>query len=124
MFNDRQQELERLSEELWEETEEEYEEYDEDVEEEFDEYDDEDFDDYDEDDAYLDEDYDDAEYPEAVNVRAYNADHTDTDLDEFSDEVYYAPKSRLTGLLIAGGILIMGVFLALVYLVLRHYGIV
>ncbi len=120
MFHDRNQELERLSEELWEEAEEEYEEeYDEDLDE------DEDFEDYDED-FEDDNDFDDDEedYPEAVNVRAYNADRTDTDLDEFSDEVYYAPKSKFTGLLIAGGILVMAVFLALVYLVLQHYGMV
>ena len=122
MFHDRNQELERLSEELWEEAEEEYEEeYDEDLNEEFDDYGDEDFDE--EFDDYEDLD-DEEEYPEAVNVRAYNADRTDTDLDEFSDEVYYAPKSKFTGLLIAGGILVMAVFLALVYLVLQHYGMV
>ena len=115
MFHDREQELERLSEELLEE----YEELEDDPE-------DEDWDeDYDDED--WDEDYDEEEIFDAepvTHVRAYNTDPSDTDLNELSDEVYYASGSRLTGWMIAIGIFTIAALSALVYMLLRHYGIV
>ena len=115
MFHDREQELERLSEELLEE----YEELEDDPE-------DEDWDE-DDDDEDWEEDYDEEEIFGAepvTHVRAYNTDPSDTDLNELSDEVYYASGSRLTGWMIAIGIFTIAALSALVYMLLRHYGIV
>ena len=123
MFHDRNQELERLSQALWEDAEEPEEELDDEEEYDEEEYDDEYDEEFDEefDDEY--EEFDDQEALAAVSVRAYNNDRTDADLEELSDEVYYASKSPLTVFLILAGLCAMAACLVLVLVLLRHYGL-
>ena len=97
MFRDQEEALARLEEELLEEATPEEEE-----------------------DAGEEEEYEDF----AEDVPVYNADHTDLDLDAFSEEVY-APAARKTNRTLAFIFLLLcGIFCVLAWWILRYKGVI
>ena len=54
-------------------------------------------------------------YGRAQAVTAYNTDNTDAKLDEYSDEVYEAPREKLTGLLVTAAVELLGIVAVLAY---------
>lgn len=55
---------------------------------------------------------------------AYNADQTDTDLEEFSDEVWEGnPRPGISPLVVVACIITTGIVLAILYLLLRYGGL-
>ena len=129
MFRDRQEELDRLQEQLLEEDPEELEE----------EYED-------EDEEYLDAEVDDllaandqGENPQTYNnysndygrqlrnyasgYKAYNSDRTDEDLEEYSQQVLHPQKEKgITGLLILAMLLLLGIGGVLAWMLMRMKG--
>ena len=129
MFRDRQEELDRLQEQLLEEDPEELEE----------EYED-------EDEEYLDAEVDDllaandqGENPQTYNnysndygrqlrnyasgYKAYNSDRTDEDLEEYSQQVHHPQKEKgITGLLILAMLLLLGIGGVLAWMLMRMKG--
>ena len=101
MFHDREQELERLSEELWDDTEEEPTEQ------------------VPEDEDLLSEDT----LNQLLDIDVHNADRSDVDLDALSEEVLRPEKSKLTGLLLTAAFLTAGIALLLLWWVLRYFGV-
>lgn len=93
MFKDKDQELRRLEDALWEQEE-----------------------------ADLPEAPEEYGPAEAGDYYAYNADQADVDLDSYSEEVWQAPKPRFTGLITLACILSAAILLILLYLFLRFGG--
>ena len=54
---------------------------------------------------------------------AYNSDTTDTDLEEYSEEVLSADKPSYTGLIVLACLLAIGILGMVIYLMLRYGGI-
>ena len=128
MFRDRQEELDRLQEQLLEEEPEELEE------------------EYTEEEEYLDAEVDDllaandqGENPQTYNnysndygrqlrnyasgYKAYNSDHTDEDLEEYSQQVLHPQKEKgITGLLILAMLLLLGIGGVLAWMLMRMKG--
>lgn len=66
-----------------------------------------------------------AEYKNfANNYNAYNADHTDLDLEEFSEEIYASSAPRHAGLLATVFLLLAGILLVLGWWLLRYLGVI
>ena len=102
MFKDRQQELERLQDALWED------------------------DILDKEPAPKDDDLLSEEMLDQLlgfEVRSYNADRVDVDTQAFSQEVLQE-EPKLTGLLITAGLLTLGIFLVICWWVLRYLGVI
>ena len=100
MFEDRNQELERLSEELLEEelpTPEETQ----------------------EDDTLLSEET----LNKLLDIDVHNADTSDVDLEEFSEQLQKPEEPKTTGLLVTSIISATGIILILAWWVLRYFGI-
>ena len=128
MFRDRQEELDRLQEQLLEEEPEELEE------------------EYTEEEEYLDAEVDDllaandqGENPQTYNnysndygrqlrnyasgYKAYNSDRTDEDLEEYSQQVLHPQKEKgITGLLILAMLLLLGIGGVLAWMLMRMKG--
>ena len=102
MFHDRKQELERLSEELWEDIEEEL------TEEEIP-----------EDENLLSEET----LNQLLDIDVHNADKTDVGPDELSEEIMRPEPPRLTGLILTATLLSTGICLLLLWWVLRYFGV-
>ncbi len=99
MFEDRNQELQRLSEELLEE------EFPAAAEE--------------EDDTLLSEET----LNELLDIDVHNADTSDVDLEEFSEELQTPEEPKTTGLLVTSILSATGIVLLLAWWVLRYFGI-
>ena len=102
MFNDRQEELERLRNEL----------LDEEVEEQPAQEDD---------DLLSDEMLNELL---GMNVQAYNTDKVDTKPEEISQQLQQPEEPKLTGLLVTAGLLTAGIFLVICWWVFRYLGII
>ena len=103
MFNDRKQELERLSEELWEDSQE----------------------------ALTDEEATEDEdllseetLNQLLDIDVHNSDRSDIDLQELSEEVLRPEKRRWTGLILTVALTTAAILVILLWWVLRHYGVV
>ena len=59
----------------------------------------------------------------AQNVRAYNSDTADTELDSYSDEIYEDPRHNKTGCILWLVLLLAGVLLALSYFLAKQGGL-
>lgn len=61
--------------------------------------------------------------PPVQNVRAYNGDAADVDLEEFSDAVYTPTHNKHTGLFALLFLLLCGIFCVLAWWILRYKGV-
>ena len=61
--------------------------------------------------------------PPARNVRAYNGDAADVDLEEFSDAVYTSTRNKNAGLFALLFLLLCGIFCVLAWWILRYKGV-
>ena len=59
-----------------------------------------------------------------AGCKVYNTDHTDEDLEQFSQEVYTAKKDSLTGLALIFILLCAGILCVLAYWLLRWKGVI
>lgn len=59
----------------------------------------------------------------ASGYKAYNTDHCDPDLDEYAQQVYAPKKKGVTGLVITALLLTAAIFAVLCYLIVRYGGI-
>ena len=57
------------------------------------------------------------------SVKIYNADSSDLDLEEFSEEVYEPTMPKRTNLLLIAFLLLVGIFLVLGWWVIRYLGV-
>ena len=103
MFRDRQQELERLRDELLEEEEQEVQVSSQ------------------EDDDLLSDEM--LNQLLGIEVHSYNADRVDLDPQKLSEEVLKPEEPKLTGLLVTAGLLTAGIFLVVLWWVLRYMGV-
>ena len=103
MFHDRQQELERLRNELLEEEEQEVQTFSQD------------------DDDFLSDEM--LNKLLGLEVHSYNADRVDLNPQKLSEEVLKPEEPKLTGLLITAGLLTAGIFLVILWWVLRYLGV-
>ena len=102
MFNDKEEELQRLEEELLE---------DEILQEE---------ENFEDDQDLLDEDLvDDLLY---ADMQVYNTDHTDVDLEELSDAMDEPPARSLQGLIVTALLLTAGIFVLIAWWAVRYLG--
>lgn len=69
------------------------------------------------------DDEEEAYEPPVQNVRAYNGDAADVDLEEFSDAVYTPTRNRNTGLFALLFLLLCGIFCVLAWWILRYRGV-
>ena len=57
------------------------------------------------------------------NANIYNADTSDLDLEEFSEEVYEPIEKKRPNLLVVAFLLLAGIFLVLAWWVIRYMGV-
>ena len=57
-----------------------------------------------------------------IDYRSYNADSTDVDPDELSQAVSQPAEPSLRGLIIANGLLLLGILLVLIWWLIRYLG--
>lgn len=62
--------------------------------------------------------------PPVQNLRAYNGDTADVDLEEFSDAVYTPTHNKHTGLFALLFLLLCGIFCVLAWWILRYKGVI